>query len=108
MPVLSYCKELPFRTCLYYSFKTLDFTLNTVAVIHFINDMKVWQVTALTSLIKHGVRFILLYQRLHLLRLQGRVQDLIQPRVSLLVVDEVSHLIYCEVWPALGTTTKIE
>lgn len=90
-----------------------------LSVLHFIHDIYIskylkgsslyqWKVAALTSLIEHDVRFILLHQSLHLLGLQGRVQDLVEPRVPLLVVDEFSHLIYCEVWPALSTTTEIE
>ncbi|TNN32319.1 hypothetical protein EYF80_057521 [Liparis tanakae] len=51
----------------------------------------------LTSLRQRGVGFVLVHQQLDLLRLQRRVQDLVEARVPLLVVDELRQLLHVEV-----------
>lgn len=60
----------------------------------------------LTSLGKHGAGLVLLDQRLHLLRLEGRVEDLVEARVSLPVVDEVGQLLHRQVGPTLRPAVR--
>lgn len=53
-----------------------------------------------------GLKF--LHEELCLLSLQRRIKNLIQTRISLLIVDEVSHLLHAQVVLALGSTRKEE
>lgn len=62
------------------------------------------QVNTQTSLRKHAVGLIFLHQCLHLFGFEGRIQDLIESRVPLFDVEEISQLLNGEIRPAFGTT----
>lgn len=55
-----------------------------------------------TFLCQRGVGLVLVHQQLDLFCFEGRVEDLVQARVSLFAVDELRHLLYREV----GTTLR--
>lgn len=51
----------------------------------------------LTFLCQQRVRLVLVHQQLNLFWFEGRVEDLVQTRVALLIVDELRHLLQREV-----------
>lgn len=55
----------------------------------------------LTFLCQRRVGLILVHQQLDLFWFERRVENLVQPRVPLLAVDELRHLLHRQVWPAL-------
>lgn len=54
----------------------------------------------LTFLRQRRVGFILVHQQLDLFWFERRVENLVQPRVPLLAVDELRHLLHRQVRPA--------
>lgn len=61
----------------------------------------------LTFLCQRRIRFIFVHQQLDLFRFERRVEDLIQTRVSLFIVNKLCHLLHCEVWTTLSPPKEI-